>query len=381
MGQGYQGSYTDLIQVIQARLGNTPTRLPYTPNWEGVRKAILDSSGSGTPRAGDPPDAIQGVIEAIVDKYGVSGTQNLTNLYPPSPKGVLEAFRQSLSLGGGGENPSLEGIVALLLRYSSTPPSYTNTETTTYKNDVTSNGGVVSDPTLAALDTFISSAKTNGYWTQFRLVLPFLGNNLAAALTPLVNGDNVTITNNNFVNGDFSQTSGLNSGLTNTKYLDLGWNPFTRLLDANSSHISCYLMNDFSSSNTYPIALAANAGGNRFGLQIRDSTNFSYFDSYAVPGDRVTSAAATAIGLWTGSRTAINNSALYKGQTVQASNTNNRSGGIPNSNLLAFTYNSGDTNGFEQRRISFITVGYGLSASNVSNYAQDLATFYAAIGR
>ncbi len=125
MPQGYSGSYADLIQVIQAKLGNTPTRLPYTPNWEGVRKAILDSSGGGTPRAGDPPDAIQGVIEAIVDKFGVSGTQNLTNIYPPSPRGILEAFRQTLNLGAGGENPSLEGIITLLLNASSGPTNLT----------------------------------------------------------------------------------------------------------------------------------------------------------------------------------------------------------------------------------------------------------------
>ena len=127
MGQGYQGSHADLIQVIQSRLGNTPTRIPYVPNWLGVTNAILDSSGSGTPRAGgSPPNTVQGVIEAIYDKYGATpGAAFPVNLYGNSEKGILEAFRAILSLGGGGEDPSISGIISLLQSSSSAPSNLT----------------------------------------------------------------------------------------------------------------------------------------------------------------------------------------------------------------------------------------------------------------
>lgn len=254
-------------------------------------------------------------------------------------------------------------------------------EVTTYQANIIANGGSISNNSLNIVNTFVVSAKANGYWSKYRLLLPFLGNNLAAALTPLVNTDSVTIINHNFVDADFLETTGLNPGISNTKYLDLGWNPSLLVSNPDSVHMSAYMMSDSFLSNPYPIILAANDGSNRFGLQIKDIPSYSYFDCYALTADRASDSVGSAVGLWVGSRLSANSSGLYHNETVITENGNTRSGNLPNSNVLAFTYSPSDSNGFENRPCSFITIGEGLTSTDISNFSDDLNALNAAIGR
>lgn len=90
---------------------------------------------------------------------------------------------------------------------------------------VASAGGSVSAGQLAAITAFVEGLKTDGLWTKIQRLNPFVGEQLAAALIPLVNtlGD-VADTNVNLVSGDFSATLGLMSDAS-TKYLTTGAQP------------------------------------------------------------------------------------------------------------------------------------------------------------
>lgn len=83
-------------------------------------------------------------------------------------------------------------------------------------------GGSVSSGQQAAVGTFITGLKSDGLWTKLRRLNPFVGEQLAACLIPLVNTLGSTAdTNNNFVSGDFSQTLGLLAN-GSSKYIATG---------------------------------------------------------------------------------------------------------------------------------------------------------------
>ncbi len=97
-------------------------------------------------------------------------------------------------------------------------------ETSAWQSAVTANGGTYNATDTRAVDYFISQCKAKGIWSLIDWTALFAGRNLNAALVPVKHsvGSSV-ITNNNFVEGDFSPTVGL-TGNGTTKYLNPGFN-------------------------------------------------------------------------------------------------------------------------------------------------------------
>lgn len=104
-----------------------------------------------------------------------------------------------------------------------------NAETLDWKARVIAAGGTVQQSTVDAVDTFVRETKNSGVWPFLLDVGVFAGDQLAAALVKLKYpaGGQSTLTNMNFVGGDYTER-GVNGGLVGngtTKYLKTGVTP------------------------------------------------------------------------------------------------------------------------------------------------------------
>ena len=110
-------------------------------------------------------------------------------------------------------------------------------EVSAWVTRVIANSGTVSATTIGYVNDFVLAIKAAGLRSRFLRLNLFVGDQLAACLTPLfLNGDgsgtflgNTYDSNTNFVGGDYAE-SGASGGLQgdgSTKYLDTGFNPLS----------------------------------------------------------------------------------------------------------------------------------------------------------
>jgi hypothetical protein len=79
---------------------------------------------------------------------------------------------------------------------------------------INANGGSINQSSIDIIDAFVAGCKSDGIWYGLLdqgLILPFVGNNLATALMPLCAPPGTRITSTNFVEGDYSESTGLSS--------------------------------------------------------------------------------------------------------------------------------------------------------------------------
>ncbi len=121
-----------------------------------------------------------------------------------------------------------------------------NSETTEFSSAITSAGGYVDDTTLAAVDDFISSGKSDGWWSLMVEVYPFVGNNLAASLVKLKKGTGLatSLVNNGMAETDYSQRDGMGPLDNASKYLQTGLIATNNGLTASNISLGGALLGD-----------------------------------------------------------------------------------------------------------------------------------------
>jgi hypothetical protein len=150
-------------------------------------------------------------------------------------------------------------------------------ETLDWAARVVTAGGTVSQTTKDAVQTFVANMKSVGssgtpLWGLCQEIGIFAGSNLAAALVKLKYVSASTLTNNNFVSGDYAETGGSGGLLGNgtTKYLDTGYNINTSLpatmhfsfyLRENITGAQCAMIGAGDAGNTNQFMLYSNAPG------------------------------------------------------------------------------------------------------------------------
>jgi|GEM_PF-2261392 len=93
-----------------------------------------------------------------------------------------------------------------------------------FEERIVANGGTISNSSLVIIDSFVNGCKADGTWDIISqgIVMPFVGNNLAAAVTPLCAPYGAIVTSYGFVNGDYSEAAGLTGNPILAKYIDTG---------------------------------------------------------------------------------------------------------------------------------------------------------------
>ncbi len=89
---------------------------------------------------------------------------------------------------------------------------------------VAANLGTITDGDISIVDDWIVGAKADGFWGDLDRANFFVGQDLAAALTPIKQGNGYSLeVSSNFVEADFDPAVGLNSVGVPDKVLDTGW--------------------------------------------------------------------------------------------------------------------------------------------------------------
>src|SRR5436190_9952725 len=196
------------------------------------------------------------------------------------------------------------------------PVKLFNLETVSYYNRVISNGGIISDASLSAVEKFVQDCKNSLIWDKLIEVGPFAGADLNAALVKLIfpGGGSGVLTNVNFVAGDYNE-SGVNGGLNGdgaTKYLNTGFNAQTSLPD--NSHLSFYLREDVSASGNRSLIGTLNATDQYWLGAINNTQSNVRLGQSAI----ASYAQNMSKGFYLGSRSAPNALKLYKNASLVA---------------------------------------------------------------
>lgn len=205
-------------------------------------------------------------------------------------------------------------------------------EAVNWHNMVLTNGGGVRKDTLKAVSDFCYRIDAAGIRDKFLRLNLFCGNNLKACVVPLYTNTsmnytpvgNAVDTNNSFVDGDYSASTGLTSDgskslLTGLSTLSSCGGDSPRL----NGHMSAYVRRPYD-SNTY--GYNNNIMGNVRGL-INNDPEFDYYNGYMLSLDYYSGQVSISPGVLFGYDSGI------QGSWATVSNTNNT---LPTSFIQGF---------------------------------------------
>lgn len=243
---------------------------------------------------------------------------------------------------------------------------------------VIANGGTYSASTLAAVNTFVLSAKASGYWSKLNRINLFCGDQLAACLVPLkAGGGSATETNVNFVSGDYSEATGL-TGNGSTKYLRTGLVPSVSLT-LNDTHLAVY--NRAAGAAGGGIHIGTRNGATLLELSAPFTDGVAYSSHYNNTTGAVSGAVAANYGLIVGSRESAASHAVYKNGSSVASNATSGGALLATEIYVFASDNIGAGAGFVSHSMGAYSVGAGLTAADVTAYATHMEAFQDALGR
>lgn len=167
-----------------------------------------------------------------------------------------------------------------------------DSDVTAYFNNIVSNGGTISESSMGSVNTFVLSLKATGLWNNLVEIYPFMGNQLAAALTKLKYLNTPYCINNNFINSDYTET-GPGAGIkgdASTKYLNtqLPMNNGLQLSTSASQGAYKTAILDAGIQPEYPIGVTFPSGwlvGSDFGVEAAEAASASVMGSSVIlPG-------------------------------------------------------------------------------------------------
>jgi hypothetical protein len=249
-------------------------------------------------------------------------------------------------------------------------PAIVNDETKSWKERVTANGGTVNASVVAAADVFVSSLKTAGILTKMSRLNLFCGNQIAAAMVPLVNtSGSPTDLSTGFVSADYSQSAGFQGG--SGKYVDTGLGLSSLSPNGLDLHLS--------------VSTLTAASG--FMLGYVESTEYSINDNnygYGWGGWYARSPVSQGAEHIVATRSTSGPSYFYS-NAVQTGSQASPSGIATSGQtmtVLAGRYdNNGSVGGYTNAKVATYSVGKYLSASEVTAYRNAVVTFNTAMGR
>ena len=260
---------------------------------------------------------------------------------------------------------------------SATTPASGTTEAQTYLSAVVDAGGTgITSTVSAATITLFTSLVSNGLWDKMLAFYPMLGGNSSGCK---FNGRNPVDTDGGYrlvFNGGWTyNASGATSNGTNAfANTFLSASTITPL---TSQHMSIYLGN-----NSAPAGAGRNyagaASGNYFVIG-QDGTP-SWFYGVSDAGTTFSSTPNTQGNITIAADSTIN-SVLYKNGSAIRTVANGNGQSIPYSTYLAAMNNAGTTIQYYANQYRFATIGYGLSAAQVSTLSTIINTFQTSLTR
>lgn len=197
---------------------------------------------------------------------------------------------------------------------------FANTETYVYQGNIYEAGGEITLAQLEIADGFLTELRASGLLTRIPYLLPILGNDVAAAMQPLV--DRLLVgpfQSTAFVDGDVSQALGI-TGDGATKRLTGPFN-FNRLDGAATGRggMGLWLTSWNNLRHDHMTQRAAGPNDNRYGFIIRDAASTAEF-SWGLIANRALGG-STSLGHYFGHRYSDVSRRVFKDGLFLANNT------------------------------------------------------------
>lgn len=248
----------------------------------------------------------------------------------------------------------------------------------TYFNAVVSAGSTIDTTARNAVNAFTIGCKQDSIWTLLLDVGPVCGSSLTGALVKLKDfGVGASYTNNNFVSGDYSQSTGI-TGNGSTKYLNTGitTNSFT------ISNVGIAFYDRTTANGTRNMnGCQVNADGTRgFYVQV-GPTNTVDSQICDVSSVVSTSALSGPVGFIHGTRNSSPLHSVYRNGTSLAS-TSTVGGTLPTLHFYWFAWNLSGTAGlFSTHTMSFLAITAGMNSTQAGNLYTRVQALQTALGR
>jgi len=260
---------------------------------------------------------------------------------------------------------------------SATPPASGTTQAQTYLRAVVDGGGTgITSTVSAATITLFTSLVSNNLWDKMIAFYPMLGGNSSGCK---FNGRNPVDTDGGYrlvFNGGWTyNASGATSNGTNA-YANTFLSAST-ITPLQSQHLSIYLGNNSAPAGTGRTYAGAGVG-NFFGIG-QDGTPYWYY-GVSDAGNTFASTPNTQ-GNITIAANATTTSALYKNGSGIATAINGNGQSVSAATYLGALNNNGTTQQYYANQYRFATIGYGLSAAQVSTLSTIINTFQTSLTR
>lgn len=392
---GVSGDASASPQLITAAAsGNHGVNAIASPEIVGMVSTISGSHGvSG---------AISSTLEQLVlyavggDGNAFQGTVNsilfsplLTSSGLHSVSGSTNASLDNPTLTASGSHIPHVGMVSASLFTPNAIASgiHAEQEVISYQSAVLSNSGTVSTATINALNTFVSGAKADGFWSKLNFLWIPLGDYAASTVALKHSAVNQLVTRVNFVSGDYSESTGYNPGVSNsTKHIDCNMTPQAMTGSTTTGSFGVYSHSTFDEAGL-SIGASVNSSTSRITIRPRftgpgSQTYSEAWDTNYTTGGGLQFASEDGSGLWVLNRTSTSNATISRNASIIGTNTRTISSTVPNINLLIFAGNfAGSVVGYSGRRQSMVFGGAALTNTDISNFWTRLQTLYSAISR
>lgn len=241
--------------------------------------------------------------------------------------------------------------------------------------------GLSNSTEILAIHKLTSDLKSNNLWNQFKAIYPMVGGTESSCKYNLINVNLFTLT---FFNSPtFSSTGVRWDG--STQYAATGLIPNSSL-SASNTHFSYYSRQNTSGSSAICMGVSSfvsftfqnifmtlkNLGNNVLVSNYGTNPNTFAYSSFTSSGYFLASRISTSTR---GYRNSGQGMADFGGQTIAA-------GSLPTREFYIGCNNSeGTPSLYDNRECSFVTIGYGLTASQIDTLGTIVNTFQTTLGR
>lgn len=211
--------------------------------------------------------------------------------------------------------------------------SRANVLTKQWAANVRTAGGGFESNSINIANNFVSVLSHRSYYAKVKYLLPMLGIGINAARVPLIDVLGVgTASNVNFLNADFSQSTGL-QGNGSTKYLDSLIKP-AQLGGSTSNAGLGFWENNYPVSPVFTDLMGcySNDSLNRFTLDIRPTVSFFF---WSAGGNSANQVRVGTNGNYYGNRSSDTSRQLFlNGSSLSVNTTSDMPSGMSDRNML-----------------------------------------------
>lgn len=265
------------------------------------------------------------------------------------------------------------------------PASYWATLTTgdydsdaqAYFDAVATAGGSLSTDEKDAYNTFVTTGKSEGWYSNVVIFHPIMGSNAGGhvinAINPSISGTN---------HGGITHNSGSMTFNGSSGYVDVGLDMSLTESDKNNLTFGAYVKNNVQ-SDTYVFGLAVVSPAFNLAMVPYTTSNTSASIMYD-PDQVISTSSASSVGLWEARRSSSTSFRMYKNNTqIGSTNTATNTKSMP---ALSVYYGarsvSGTANGFGAYEIStFFITNMGDNATKLTQFNTALTTFLATLNK